>query len=113
MAVGLTITDNGAGLAFIRAIKPGSQMARTEGVEVGDHIEKIDDAPMVGHRHLDVALRLRQIPPGQTFCLRLISPEKSPLGTHPPKSLGTVLGFSLYIYIGKFIIFRYQFYGFP
>jgi hypothetical protein len=76
-ALGLTITDNGAGYAFIKRIKEGSIMDKIEGVTVGDHIEKIDDKSMVGSRHFEVAKMLKEIPRGQMFTLRLIEPMKS------------------------------------
>lgn len=42
LSAGLTITDNGAGLAFVKRIRPGSLLERVGLVEIGDHIEKID-----------------------------------------------------------------------
>jgi C-terminal processing protease CtpA/Prc len=76
-ALGLTITDNGAGLAFIKKIKEGSIIDKIEGIYVGDHIEKINDTSMVGNRHYDVAKILKDIPKGTTFKLRLVEPLKS------------------------------------
>ena len=76
-ALGLTITDNGAGYAFIKRIKEGSIMDRIEGICVGDHIEKINDKSMVGCRHFEVAKMLKEIPKGSTFSLRLVEPMKS------------------------------------
>jgi len=76
-ALGLTITDNGAGYAFIKVIKPGSIMSGIEGICVGDHVEKVDDESMVGLRHFEVARRLKEIPKGTTFRLRIVEPIKS------------------------------------
>lgn len=76
-ALGLTITDNGAGYAFIKAIKEGSIIANIEGICVGDHIEKIDNESMVGLRHYEVAKRLKELPKGATFTLRVVEPLKS------------------------------------
>lgn len=76
-ALGLTITDNGAGYAFIKRIKEGSIMDKIEGICVGDHIEKINDKSMVGCRHFEVAKMLKEIPKGTTFSLRLVEPLKS------------------------------------
>lgn len=76
-ALGLTITDNGAGIAFIKAIKEGSLMADIEGVHVGDHIEKVNDVSIVGCRHFEVAKMLKDIKRGDQFSLRLIEPIKS------------------------------------
>ena len=79
-ALGLTITDNGAGYAFIKRIKEGSIMDKIEGICVGDHIEKINDKSMVGCRHFEVAKTLKEIPKGETFTLRLIAPNDSGFG---------------------------------
>ena len=76
-ALGLTITDNGAGYAFIKRIKDGSIMDRIEGIEVGDHIEKINDHSLVGSRHFEVAKMLKELPKNGTFVLRVVEPMKS------------------------------------
>lgn len=76
-ALGLTITDNGAGYAFIKRIKEGSIMDRIEGIHVGDHIEKINDKSLVGCRHFEVAKMLKEIPKNSTFTLRVVEPMKS------------------------------------
>ena len=76
-ALGLTITDNGAGYAFIKRIKEGSIMDQTVGVDVGDHIEKINGTSLVGCRHFEVAKMLKEIKKGSMFTIRLISPKKS------------------------------------
>ena len=51
-----------------------------QGIEIGDHIERINDESFIGRRHIDVANSLRAIGVGETFVLRLITPEKSPFG---------------------------------
>ncbi|ESN97268.1 hypothetical protein HELRODRAFT_85810 [Helobdella robusta] len=80
-ALGLTITDNGAGLAFIKAIKEGSVMSKIDGLIVGDHIEKINNVSVVGSRHFEVAKMLKEIPVNSTFSLRVVEPEKSDFGS--------------------------------
>jgi PDZ domain-containing protein GIPC len=80
-SLGLTITDNGCGYAFVKRIKEGSLMDRLKLVEVGDHIEKIDGVSFVDKRHYDVANYLKAIPVGTTFIMRVISPERSSLCT--------------------------------
>ncbi|NXA22688.1 GIPC3 protein, partial [Ibidorhyncha struthersii] len=55
-ALGLTITDNGAGYAFIKAI---------------------NDHTIVGCRHYEVARMLRELPRAQPFTLRLVQPKKA------------------------------------
>ena len=76
-ALGLTITDNGAGYAFIKRIKEGSIMDTVPLVAVGDHIEKIDGESLIGCRHFEVAKKLKEIPKGTTFLLRTVEPMKS------------------------------------
>ena len=76
-ALGLTITDNGAGYAFIKRIKEGSIMDGIEGINVGDHIEKINDRSLIGCRHFEVAKMLKEIAKGSTFTLRVVEPQKS------------------------------------
>jgi hypothetical protein len=78
-ALGLTITDNGAGYAFIKRIKEGSIMDRFDGIKVGDHIEKINDVSLVGSRHFEVAKMLKEIQRGTTFTMRLVEPLTSGL----------------------------------
>ncbi|TMW40583.1 hypothetical protein DOY81_014337 [Sarcophaga bullata] len=70
-ALGLTITDNGAGFAFIK---------------LGDHIEKLNGVTMVGKRHYEVARLLKEIPTGSTFTLRLVEPMKSGFQGIGPRS---------------------------
>ncbi|NWJ08413.1 GIPC3 protein, partial [Crypturellus undulatus] len=76
-ALGLTITDNGAGYAFIKRIKEGSIINRIETVCVGDSIEAINDHTIVGCRHYEVARMLRELPRAQPFTLRLVQPKKA------------------------------------
>ncbi|XP_069127813.1 PDZ domain-containing protein GIPC1-like [Argopecten irradians] len=76
-ALGLTITDNGAGYAFIKRIKENSIMDTMPLIAVGDHIEKIDGKNLVGCRHFEVAKMLKDIPKGSTFTIRTVEPLKS------------------------------------
>ncbi|XP_025924792.1 PDZ domain-containing protein GIPC3 isoform X1 [Apteryx rowi] len=76
-ALGLTITDNGAGYAFIKRIKEGSIINRIQTVCVGDSIEAINDHTIVGCRHYEVARMLRELPRAQPFTLRLVQPKKA------------------------------------
>ncbi|XP_018302707.1 PDZ domain-containing protein GIPC3 [Mycetomoellerius zeteki] len=84
-ALGLTITDNGAGYAFIKRIKEGSVIDRIKVIEVGDHIERIDSTSLVGRRHFEVAKMLKDIPKGSTFTLRLVEPQKNGFGSIGPR----------------------------
>lgn len=88
-SLGLTITDNGAGLAFIKRIKEGSLMDRIGFVQVGDHIERIDDRSMVNCRHYEVAKALKEIKKGSTFTLRLVEPLKAGFSHIGPRSGAT------------------------
>ncbi|XP_076462577.1 PDZ domain-containing protein GIPC1-like [Babylonia areolata] len=85
-ALGLTITDNGSGYAFIKRIKEGSIMDKVPLVAVGDHIERIDGESLVGCRHFEVAKKLKEIPKGSTFLLRVVEPLKSGFSNIGPSS---------------------------
>lgn len=85
-ALGLTITDNGAGYAFIKRIKEGSVIDRIKFIQVGDHIEKIDDTSLVGKRHYEVAKFLKEIPRGHTFTIRLIEPLRAGFANIGPRT---------------------------
>ncbi|KAJ8929038.1 hypothetical protein NQ314_018307, partial [Rhamnusium bicolor] len=85
-ALGLTITDNGAGFAFIKRIKEGSVIHNIPHIQVGDHIEKLDGENMVGKRHFEVAKILKEIPRGATFTIRLVEPMKSGFTSIAPKT---------------------------
>ncbi|CAL8393412.1 unnamed protein product, partial [Boreogadus saida] len=76
-ALGLTITDNGAGYAFIKRIKEGSTIDQLKTVCVGDHIEAVNDQSIVGCRHYEVAKMLKEQPRGVPFTLRLVEPKKA------------------------------------
>ncbi|KAK0166642.1 hypothetical protein PV327_004134 [Microctonus hyperodae] len=84
-ALGLTITDNGAGYAFIKRIKEGSVIDKISVIQVGDHIERINSENLVGKRHFEVAKRLKEIPKGSVFTLRLIEPQKSGFESISPR----------------------------
>ncbi|KAK9871806.1 hypothetical protein WA026_014261 [Henosepilachna vigintioctopunctata] len=85
-ALGLTITDNGAGYAFIKRIKEGSVIHNIPHIQVGDHIERLDGVNMIGKRHFEVAKFLKDIPKGTTFVMRLVEPLKTGFSSIAPKS---------------------------
>ncbi|KAH9504117.1 PDZ domain-containing protein gipc1 [Bulinus truncatus] len=85
-ALGLTITDNGAGYAFIKRIKEGSIMDKVPLIAVGDHIEKINGESLVGCRHFEVAKKLKEIEKGSTFVIRTVEPLKSGFSNIGPSS---------------------------
>ncbi|KAJ8377639.1 hypothetical protein AAFF_G00254840 [Aldrovandia affinis] len=76
-ALGLTITDNGAGYAFIKRIREGSIIDRIQVISVGDMIESINGQLLIGCRHYEVAKTLKDLPKGQDFCLKLVEPMKA------------------------------------
>ncbi|KAM7028203.1 LOW QUALITY PROTEIN: PDZ domain-containing protein GIPC1 [Acridotheres tristis] len=82
-ALGLTITDNGAGYAFIKRIREGSLMARTPHVAVGDVLEALDGHSLVGARHFEVARLLQELPRGHRFQLTLTEPRRAWEGVGP------------------------------
>ncbi|CAG2104671.1 unnamed protein product [Medioppia subpectinata] len=84
--LGLTITDNGNGYAFIKKVKEGSAAHQIKFIEAGDHIEKINNESMVGLRHFEVAKTLKDIELGSTFIIRLIEPFKNSFQSIGPRS---------------------------
>ncbi|XP_077132421.1 PDZ domain-containing protein GIPC2 [Ranitomeya variabilis] len=76
-ALGLTITDNGAGIAFIKRIKEDSVIDKVKVINIGDHVESINGKNIVGSRHYEVAKMLKELEKGQTFTLKLIEPVKA------------------------------------
>lgn len=76
-ALGLTISDNGAGYAFIKKIRDGSLMSKVANIAIGDHIASINGNDMTGCRHFEVARMLKEIPIGAEFTLTLVEPKKS------------------------------------
>ncbi|XP_077306528.1 PDZ domain-containing protein GIPC2 [Lithobates pipiens] len=76
-ALGLTITDNGAGIAFIKRIKEDSVIDTVKVISVGDHIECINGKKIVGSRHYEVAKMLKELEKGRPFTLKLIEPLKA------------------------------------
>lgn len=55
-------------------------------LQVGDHIEKLDNVNVVGKRHYEVARMLKDIPTGSTFTLRLVEPMRSGFQGIGPRS---------------------------
>ncbi|KAJ8270150.1 hypothetical protein GJAV_G00110910 [Gymnothorax javanicus] len=90
-ALGLTITDNGAGYAFIKRIKEGSVVDGVKVISVGDHIECINGKNIVGSRHYEVARMLKELPRDQAFTLKLVEPMKA-FDMLEPRSRGTKPG---------------------
>ncbi|XP_038167669.1 PDZ domain-containing protein GIPC2 isoform X1 [Arvicola amphibius] len=76
-SLGLTITDNGVGYAFIKRIKDGSTIDSVKTICVGDHIEGINGENIVGWRHYEVAKKLKELKKEELFTLQLIEPKKA------------------------------------
>ncbi|CAK6441276.1 unnamed protein product [Pipistrellus nathusii] len=76
-SLGLTITDNGIGCAFIKRIKEGSIIDSVKTICVGDHIESINGENIVGWRHFDVAKKLKELKKEELFTMKLIEPKKA------------------------------------
>ncbi|KAM6065973.1 PDZ domain-containing protein GIPC2 isoform 1-T1 [Chlamydotis macqueenii] len=88
--LGLTITDNGTGCAFIKRIKEGSLMDQTKMISVGDHIETINGKNVSDCRHYEVAKMLKDLEKGQVFKLELIEPMKAFEKLEPRSQGGTL-----------------------
>ncbi|XP_017386603.1 PDZ domain-containing protein GIPC2 isoform X1 [Cebus imitator] len=76
-SLGLTITDNGVGYAFIKGIKDGGIIDSVKTICVGDHIESINGENIVGWRHYDVAKKLKELKKEELFTMTLIEPKKA------------------------------------
>lgn len=73
--LGLTITDNGNGRAFVKKIQ--SEDGSIEKlIEPGDHIAAINSESTVGMRHDEVARTIRELPLDVNFTMQLISPKR-------------------------------------
>merc|ERR1712071_524911 len=55
-------------------------------INVGDHIEKIDNHSLVGCRHYEVAKMLKEIPKGTTFIIRVVEPLQAGFSNIGPRS---------------------------
>lgn len=71
--LGLTITDNGHGRAFIKKIRSRDWSLESV-LRVGDHIAAINSRSTLGMRHFEVAKSIREIPQNTVFTLQLIEP---------------------------------------
>ncbi|KAG9329361.1 hypothetical protein JZ751_005518 [Albula glossodonta] len=78
-ALGLTITDNGAGYAFIKRIREGSIIDQIQVINVGDMIESINGQILIGCRHYEVAKMLKELPKGREFSLKLLGTGRGTL----------------------------------
>ncbi|XP_037260809.1 PDZ domain-containing protein GIPC2 [Falco biarmicus] len=88
--LGLTITDNGTGCAFIKRIKEGSLMDQMKTICVGDHIETINGKNVSDCRHYEVAKMLKDLEKGQMFKLQLIEPMKAFEKLEPRSKAGSL-----------------------
>ncbi|KAI1884326.1 hypothetical protein AGOR_G00225270 [Albula goreensis] len=75
--LGLTITDNGAGYAFVKRIREGSVIQQMQVISVGDMIESINGQGLIGCRHYEVAKMLKELPKGQNFHMKLVEPMRA------------------------------------
>ena len=76
-SLGLTITDNGTGFAFVKRIRESSIISRFPEVCVGDLIVSINGRSMVGSRHYEVAKLLKELPQFTEISISLIEPRKA------------------------------------
>ncbi|KFQ65983.1 PDZ domain-containing protein GIPC1, partial [Pelecanus crispus] len=88
--LGLTITDNGTGCAFIKRIKEGSLTDQTKMICVGDHIQAINGKNVSDCRHYEVAKMLKDLEKGQMFKLELVEPMKAFENLEPRPKGGTL-----------------------
>lgn len=76
-SLGLTITDNGAGIAFIKRIREGSVASDSREICVGDMILSIAGQNLEGARHFEVARILKELPRYERFTMTLVEPHKT------------------------------------
>lgn len=74
--LGLTVTDNGQGRAFVKRVD-SKDTSIEKVINPGDHIAFINNESVIGLRHYEVAQILRHIPLGSSFTLDIIKPRRS------------------------------------
>lgn len=72
--LGLTITDNGQGRAFVKKVKSDDENV-DKLIKPGDHIAAINSESTLGMRHYEVAKAIRDIPLHSNFIIRLVEPQ--------------------------------------
>ncbi|ODM86718.1 PDZ domain-containing protein GIPC1, partial [Orchesella cincta] len=75
--LGLTLTDNGNGYTFIKGIQKRSLVDQCKEIQIGDHIEKINDKSLVGLGHAEVVNYIKSIPTGNKLVMHLVEPLKT------------------------------------
>ncbi|ODM86719.1 PDZ domain-containing protein GIPC1 [Orchesella cincta] len=75
--LGLTLTDNGNGYVFIMGIQKRSLVKQCKEIQIGDHIEKINDKNLVGLGHAEVVNYIKSIPTGNKLVMHLVEPLKT------------------------------------
>lgn len=71
--LGLTITDNGFGRAFVKRVNSQDKEI-CNSIKPGQHIIAINSESTVGLRHFEVARALREVPTDSEISLRLVEP---------------------------------------
>lgn len=84
--LGLTITDNGNGRAFVKKVNSKVDSIG-EMIKPGDHIAAINNESTIGMQHYQVAKAIREVPEDSFFTLHLIEPHAFKQST---KSSGTI-----------------------
>lgn len=71
--LGLTITDNGNGRAFVKKVN-SKENSIEDMIKPGDHIAGINSESTIGMQHYQVAKAIREVPENNFFTLHLIEP---------------------------------------
>lgn len=71
--LGLTITDNGHGRAFVKKTDSDQDCIK-QSIKPGDHIAAINFESTIGMRHHEVAKTLRELPQNTKFKVQLVEP---------------------------------------
>lgn len=72
--LGLTITDNGHGRAFVKRVNSKDGIME-KFIKPGDNIAAINERSVLGMRHYEVAKALRQIEHNSKFTIKVIRPH--------------------------------------
>ena len=74
--LGLTITDNANGRAFIKRVKSDDKQVENN-IKPGDHVAAINSESTVGLRHYEVAKAIRMLPQNTSFTIQIVEPKYS------------------------------------
>lgn len=87
--LGLTITDNGFGRAFVKRVN-SQDSELMQSIKPGQHIMALNSQSTVGLRHFEVARALREVPVQSEYTLQLMEPLFSPENQEDNERMSTL-----------------------